>query len=156
MRPMKPEDVKYLVVHCSATRPTQDIGVKEIDSWHRKQGWLKVGYHFVIRRDGTVENGRELNEVGSHVAGHNSRSIGICLVGGVDAKLKPEDNFTPEQKAALAGVLDGLIGRFPGAEVLGHRDLSPDKNGDGTISPDEWLKACPSFDVRSWWSSPKA
>lgn len=150
LKPLK--DVRLLVVHCSATRPTQDIGAKEIDAWHRQAGWLKIGYHFVIRRDGTVEKGRELNEVGSHVRGHNSNSIGICLVGGVDAQLKPEDNYTPAQKEQLLDLLRQLTLMFPHAEIVGHRDLSPDRNKDGRVTPEEWLKACPSFDVRAWWA----
>ncbi len=149
MKPM--ERIDLLVVHCSATSPSADIGAKEIDSWHRKAGWLKIGYHYVIRRDGTIEKGREDNEVGSHVRGHNSNSLGICLVGGVSTKSVPEDNFTVDQKASLFQLLSKLRGSHPKARIVGHRDLSPDLNGDGRVTPEEWLKACPSFDVRTWW-----
>ncbi|MEJ3666500.1 peptidoglycan recognition protein family protein [Stutzerimonas stutzeri] len=132
---------KYIVVHCAATKPTMDIGLREIRQWHRQQGWLDVGYHFIIRRDGTVENGRPQDVVGSHVKGHNSESLGICMAGGIDASGKPENNFTPEQFASLSSLLWALrAGReapYPGAKVVGHRELDPGK-------------ACPSFDVQAW------
>jgi|SRR5215217_6495392 len=140
----------YIVVHCAATPPTSDIGKAEIDRWHRAQGWLMIGYHFVIRRDGTLETGRAVDAIGSHVAGYNSTSIGISLVGGVDAKGRPENNFTSAQFAALAELLIDLKAKYPNAQILGHRDFSPDKNKDGKITSNEWMKACPSFDVREW------
>lgn len=138
---LKPADVKFLVVHCSASPPTLDAGAKDIDRWHRDRGFLKLGYHFVIRRDGTVETGRRLDERGAHAEDFNHCSLGICLVGGVDAKGKPQDNFTERQKDNLGLLLTGLLKTHPGAEVLGHRDL-PNVN-----------KACPSFDVKQWWAA---
>lgn len=129
---------KYLVVHCAATKPTMDIGLREIRQWHREQGWLDIGYHFVIRRDGTVEKGREVGVIGSHVKGHNHESVGICLAGGINAQGKPENNFTPEQFAALDALLWELqTTLYPEATVLGHRELDSGK-------------ACPSFDVQKW------
>lgn len=135
---MRPIDT--LILHCSATPPDMDIGVAEIDTWHKAQGWKRIGYHFVIRRNGTVERGRPLAQVGAHVEGHNRRTIGICLVGGVrDHGRHPlvENNFTPAQWAALRALVVDLLGRFPKAGVIGHRDVEPHK-------------ACPSFDVRAW------
>lgn len=152
--PMK--TVRKLVVHCSATRATADIGVSDIRLWHRRQGWRDVGYHYVIRRDGTVEKGRPDNEPGAHVKGHNHDSLGICLAGGIAANGKAENNFTPAQFDALEKLLDRLSAEHPGADIMGHRDLSPDKNRDGKITPNEWLKECPCFDVRPWWASRKA
>lgn len=139
-----------LVVHCSATPPTADIGADTIDRWHRERGWRGIGYHRVIRRDGSIENGRDIHEVGAHCRGHNRTSVGICLVGGVDAAGKPDANFTEAQLESLKWQLDGLLIDYPDAEVLGHRDLSPDVDGDGVILSHEWVKACPSFDVRRW------
>ena len=139
-----------LVVHCSATRPTQDIGVRDITQWHIQRGFDTVGYHYVIRRNGEVERGRPENAVGAHVRGHNVNSIGICLAGGVDNAGKPANNFTAAQLVALHQLLDELRKRYPDARVLGHRDLSPDRDGDGVISPNEFIKACPSFDVATW------
>lgn len=130
--------IDLIVVHCAATKPSMDIGVKEIDRWHRERGFLKIGYHFVIRRNGKVEHGRSVMEPGAHASGHNANSIGICLVGGIDDKGKPEENYTDDQYASLAELLINLQNDYPGVEICGHRDL-PRVN-----------KACPSFDVRAW------
>lgn len=136
--PLIPAKVRYLVVHCSATPPKVYVDRNVIDRWHRERGFLGIGYHFVIKRDGVVEMGRQITEVGAHVEGHNSESIGVCMAGGTDTALKPEDNFTPEQYASLKTVLTGLLQTFPKAEIIGHRDLNPNK-------------ACPSFDAKAWW-----
>lgn len=128
---------KYLVVHCAATEPTMDIGLREIRQWHRERGWLDIGYHYVIRRDGTVETGRPKDVIGAHVEGHNYESLGICLAGGIDASGKPENNFTEAQFASLRILLAQLKGDYRSAQIVGHRDLDP-------------KKACPSFDVASW------
>ncbi len=133
------EETKYIVIHCSQTRPSQNIGAKDIDRWHREQGWLKIGYATVIKRDGTIEQGREDDEVQAHVKGYNHTSFGVCLVGGAkeeDWKL-PDDNFTGEQFESLKKELTRLVIKYPDAQILGHRDLD-DK------------KFCPSFDVRQY------
>jgi N-acetylmuramoyl-L-alanine amidase len=148
------KSVDYLVVHCSATPANRDIGRAEIDNMHRQRGFRMIGYHFVIRRDGRVEIGRPETEPGAHVEGFNNRSLGICLVGGVlpDGKTA-ESNFTPAQYNSLASLLRSRTALYPHAEVLGHRDLSPDTNRDGKVSPNEWLKQCPCFDVKPWWAN---
>jgi N-acetyl-anhydromuramyl-L-alanine amidase AmpD len=153
----KRNTTKFIVIHCSATGPKADIGFKEIDGWHRAKGWASCGYHRIIRRNGKVENGRPLDEPGAHVVGYNAISVGVCMVGGVAADGKtPENNFTPEQFASLSKVVRDLKAMYPSAEVLGHRDLSPDLNRDGKITPNEWMKACPSFDARAWWAIAEA
>lgn len=130
----------YLVVHCSATPPDMDIGAAEIRRWHvENNGWRDIGYHFVIRRSGALEAGRAIDDVGAHVAGVNDRSIGVCLVGGVDASNKPADNFTAAQRITLDAVLRMLVKAYPGAVVRGHRDFAN--------------KACPSFDAMEWAGS---
>lgn len=140
-----------IVVHCSATTPKQDIGSETIHTWHtRDRGFAAIGYHFVIRRDGTIEQGRPINAIGAHVQGHNASSLGICLVGGLDANLKPQDNFTAHQYDSLCELLAFLQTHYPNTTVLGHRDLSKDQNNDGKIDPWEWSKSCPCFDVRMW------
>ena len=153
---MTPASVKFLVVHCSATRANADVGAADIRLWHKRQGWRDIGYHFVIRRDGTVEKGRPVDQPGAHVAGFNSSSLGICMVGGVGLDGKGENNFAPVQYAALEKLLVSLKPTYPTAEVLGHRDLSPDRNHDGKVTKNEWLKECPSFDVRQWWANRSA
>lgn len=146
-------EVKYLVVHASATKPSMNIGVKEIDEWHKQRGWKGIGYHFVIRRSGLLEVGRNIHEVGAHVYGYNKISLGICMVGGLDGKTgKPKNNFTRRQFETLHTLLLTLKQFYPEAEIVGHRDLSPDINGDGVIEKWEWVKECPCFDVQDWWS----
>jgi N-acetylmuramoyl-L-alanine amidase len=130
--------IDCLVVHCSATNPKADIGAKDIDRWHRKQGWKCIGYHFVIRRSGTIEKGRDITMVGAHVAGHNAHTVAICMAGGVDAKGRPENNFTPAQFASLQALLKGLVGVLGKVRICGHRDFP------------SVAKACPSFDVKQW------
>lgn len=144
------EATDFIVIHCTATKPDLDVGAKDIDAWHRKRGWLRIGYHFVIRRNGVVEVGRNEDEIGAHVQGHNWHSVSICMAGGVDHKGKPQNNFNPEQFAALRIIVDRLRKKYPNAKVVGHRDLSPDKDNDGKVEQHEWLKACPSFDVAEW------
>jgi N-acetylmuramoyl-L-alanine amidase len=141
-KPLVPEQVAYLVIHCAATPSSMDIGVEEIRRWHRESGWFDIGYHYVIRRDGTIETGRDTETPGAHARGFNDKSIGICLVGGTKADGKtPEDNFTVAQYNALRKLLPELMIQFPWATILGHRDL-PNVN-----------KACPSFDVQEWWAN---
>lgn len=147
---MEPHEIRYLVVHCSATRSHQTIDITDIDRWHRERGWNGCGYHYVITRDGRIQGGRSLNQIGAHTKGHNRLSWGICMVGGLGADGKGENNFTPAQLSALRALLSSLHAIAPQAEILGHRDLSPDVNGDGVIDQWEWVKECPSFDVRAW------
>lgn len=131
------KQTNYLVVHCSATPPSMDIGRAEIDRWHREKGWLAIGYHYVIRRDGKLEEGRKPDScIGAHVEGYNAVSLGVCLVGGIhDAtSKKPENNFTSAQFATLADLLTRLKLTYPEAKIVGHCQLNPGK-------------ACPSFDV---------
>lgn len=143
-------EINLIAVHCSATPRGRDIGRSEITAMHLARGFNTIGYHFVIRLDGTREIGRPLGQAGAHVAGHNANSIGICLVGGLDAKGKPEDTFTLAQYAELVKLVRELRTKFPHARICGHRDLSPDKDRDGKVEKHEWLKDCPCFDVRAW------
>lgn len=139
------EDTKRLVVHCSATLNKPSFDWKTIDQIHRQQGWLGIGYHFVIKTDGTIQNGRDLGAVGSHAKGFNHDSVGICLIGGVDKNNKPVDNFTEEQKKSLKELLDYLRWFYEDTvTVCGHRDLPNVK------------KDCPCFDVKSWYRPIKA
>lgn len=136
----KREKTDFIAIHCSATSSKQNIGAKDIDKWHRAKGWACIGYHYVIRRDGTVEEGREETVVGAHVQGWNEVSLGICMVGGVNADdiNKAENNFTEAQFSSLKKLLVDLKTRYPKAKIQGHRDF-PDVK-----------KACPSFSVAEW------
>lgn len=117
-----------------------DVGVAEIDKWHRARGFSQIGYHYVIRRNGIVETGRDIDndgdideEVGAHAAGHNSHSLGICMVGGIDEQGNADSNFTLKQWLALDSLLRQLLARYD-AKVIGHRDVDSGKE-------------CPSFDA---------
>ena len=131
-----------IAVHCSATREGQWFDATDIDQWHRNQKWAGIGYHYVIRLDGSIEAGRPEDAVGSGVAGHNSTSIHICYIGGVarDGKT-PKDTRTPEQKDALYVLLRNLKAKYRNATIQGHRDF-----------PDV-AKACPSFDAKSEYAN---
>lgn len=126
----------HIFIHCSATPPTMDIGALKIDEWHRKRNWRCIGYHFVIRRTGVIEIGRPLSEVGAHVRGWNSKSVGLCMVGGIDRAGQPENNFTEDQWQTLNALLFTLEAIYPGAEIKGHNEVA--------------AKACPSFHVQNW------
>lgn len=144
------EQIKYIVVHCSATPRGANITAEDVNGWHIERGWREIGYHFFIRRNGQLEIGRDLDERGAHVAGHNKDSLSVCLAGGIDNSGRPENNFTQVQFQTLRAVLTMLNVLAINAETVGHRDLSPDLDGDGVIEEHEWLKACPCFDVREW------
>jgi N-acetylmuramoyl-L-alanine amidase len=135
------EKTDFIVIHCAATRPDQDIGEDEIRRWHKDNGWADIGYNLVIRRSGQVEIGRPLDYRGAHDKGYNGRAVGLCLVGGVDDNGHPDRNFTEVQFDALKIWLQALHAVWPEAQIVGHRDL---------LTPDDPPKACPSFDVRSW------
>lgn len=144
----------FIVIHCSATRESQMDSVKmaDIRQWHLARGWSDIGYHFVIESDGNIAIGRQpINSVGAHVRGHNWHSLGICLVGGLDDAGRAVANFRPEQMKSLESVIKYLRNSYPDAKIVGHRDLSPDLDGDGVIEKHEWVKDCPCFDAALWW-----
>ena len=124
--------ITLIVVHCSAVRPDQTSSAKEIDIWHKARKtrgvpWKGIGYHFVVRRDGTIETGRPIEEPGAHVDGHNRHSIGICYEGGLDMDGNEVDTRTKEQVNALRMKIEELHRMFPKALIVGHHDLNPEK-----------------------------
>lgn len=139
--------ISLIVIHCSATKASQKVTVADIDRWHRAKRWDGCGYHYVIYQDGSIHIGRPLEKKGAHVKDQNAHSIGICYIGGLDEQGKVSDTRTPEQKQSLINLISDLHRQFPRAIILGHRDLSPDLNGDGHISPNEYIKECPCFDA---------
>lgn len=152
---MKKENIDAIVIHCTASKAGQDIRAADIDKQHQERGFAMIGYNYVVDLDGTVEDGRPLTRDGAHcnTAGlsgksYNKHSIGIVYVGGLDENGNPADTRTPEQKQALADLVYRLINEYPIVEVIGHRDASPDKNGNGKIERNEWIKQCPCFSVR--------
>lgn len=113
--------IKKIVIHCSDSPDSLDLGRREIDQWHKERGWSGIGYHFVVRRSGVVELGRDLGKTGAHVKGHNTGSVGICWIG----RTQP----TQKQYKALVE-LSALLGsqyRVPFDEIYGHTELDPGK-----------------------------
>lgn len=125
-------DVKYLVVHCSDSPDDVDIDAEEIHRWHKQRGWDGIGYHAVILRNGTIEQGRPNYWIGSHVRGHNSESLGVCLVG--------KRKFSDAQMTSLRFLMNAWQTTYKDSEIIGHCDLDS-------------KKTCPNFDVKEWWNS---
>ena len=130
--------IDHIIIHCSATREDRDYTPGQLEADHRRRGFLGIGYHYYIRRDGTVLSTRPLAQPGAHCRGHNAHSIGICYEGGLDAKGRPADTRTEAQKITMEELLRSLCVDFPDAEILGHCDLPGVR------------KACPCFDTRKW------
>lgn len=123
--------IDTIVIHYSATPPDRDITAADIDRWHRERGWAGIGYHFVIRLDGTIERGRPIGDVGAHVKGHNARSIGICYIGGGTG----QDTRTLSQRLSIEALVRALRLVLPEPiKVVGHRDLG--------------ATLCPGYDVQ--------
>lgn len=142
--------IDAIIIHCTATREGQDVRASDIDKWHKERGWKMIGYNYVIDLDGKVETGRPLTMTGAHTIGWNDHSIGIVYVGGLDKKGNPKDTRTIAQIKAMHKLVDDLLDKYPTiVKILGHRDTSPDLNGDGQITPNEWIKACPCFEVKN-------
>lgn len=141
--------ITYIVLHATGGPQNQTTGEIKL-YWKKKKKWKdKVGYHLLISADGFYERLAPDDEPTNGVAGHNAHSIHICYKGGWKDGA-PVDNRTPEQKRALLTLVRTMRGRYPGAKIVGHRDLSPDADKDGKVEEHEWLKACPSFDVAAW------
>lgn len=137
-----------IVVHCSATKENKDFTSEDIKKWHLQRGFKDIGYHFIIRLDGTIEIGRPLNKIGAHVSGNNKGTIGICYIGGLSSNSKPKDTRTDSQKQSLKELINALKVLLKIKNVLGHRDYSKDLNCNGIIEPFEYIKECPCFDVK--------
>nr|DAL82987.1 MAG TPA: endodeoxyribonuclease I [Caudoviricetes sp.] len=156
--------LKYLVIHCTATPEGREVIAADIRRMHLSpiseggRGWKRVGYTDIIHLDGSVERLVENNEdawvdpweITNGASGYNGVSRHIVYAGGCDRSMKPKDTRTDKQKAALAKYVRDFHAKHPDVRIIGHRDLSPDRNGNGIIEPQEYVKACPSFDVASW------
>lgn len=150
----------YIIIHCSATREDKDFTEKQINESHIARGFSKWGYHYYIRKDGQVILMRSESEVGAHNSfkspegcSYNYNSIGICYEGGLDKNGKAKDTRTEAQKEAMRSLVQDICHRHAIIDILGHRDTSPDKNGNGTVEKCEWMKECSCFDVKSEFTS---
>lgn len=160
MKKQNIKDINLIVVHCSASREDKDYTFEQLGKDHKARGFDTVGYHRFIDKKGMVYVGREYDIVGAHAAPRNTNSIGICYEGGLDKKSTTKksvakDTRTEEQKEQILNcILDVLkeIKRAGGnpkqVEIIGHRDISPDLDGDGIVEPHEWIKQCPCFEAR--------
>ena len=121
-----------VVIHCADTPEDMDIGAEKIREWHTKErGWDDIGYHWVIRRDGTLDPGRPLEMQGAHAVAVNGSSVGICLVGR-------GDNFTDQQFMTLHNLINTTKDIYGDLKIIGHCDVEPNKPN------------CPGFDVEQW------
>ena len=126
--------INKIILHCTATPEGREVDAETINRWHKNRGWSGIGYHYVVKLDGTIEEGRSVHMVGAHTKGHNTGSLGIVYVGGCDAKMKAKDTRTPEQETALVNLLTVLKEKYPNATIHGHNEFA--------------AKACPSFNVQ--------
>ena len=155
-------DINEIIIHCSATKEGINVTSDSIDRSHKARKFSSyvdakgrtryIGYHFIIHLDGTIEACRPILKIGCHASGRNSHSIGICYIGGLDARDTDghmiKDTRTPQQKASLINLIKQLTAQYPSiVRVIGHRDTSPDLNGNGIIDPYEYIKGCPCFDA---------
>lgn len=145
--------LKYLVIHCTATPEGRDVTPEDIRRWHTSpvsaggRGWKQVGYTDLIRLDGTVErlvnNNEDANvdpwEVTNGATGYNSISRHIVYAGGCDKSNKPKDTRTAAQEKALVAYVRDFHRRHPSVRIIGHNEIA--------------AKACPSFDVQKWLKS---
>ena len=129
-------DIDKIIIHCSATPEGVFFDASRIDKWHRDRGWSGIGYHYVILLDGTIEYGRDIKKTGAHTLGHNTGSIGICYIGGMDKNMdNAKDTRTDAQKESLLLLLKTLKKLHPQATIHGHNNFSS--------------KKCPSFDAQT-------
>ena len=143
-----------IVIHCTATPFGRVENVESIRKMHLARGFADIGYHFLIGLDGEKWDGRRpLGREGAQVKYFNDTTMGISYVGGLGPDGKALDTRTPAQTAALIAVIKPLLQLYPRAVILGHRDLSPDMDGDGTVERQEWVKECPCFDAGPWAKS---
>ena len=128
---------EFIVVHSSQTTPEQNLTAKDMEEMHRKDGLFGIGYHKIITRDGTIEDGRDIDTAGIHVEAKgkvsNANSIGICLIGGLSIKGEPDCNFTLAQFRALNSLLVELQSQYDKILVIGHRDVAD--------------TSCPNFEI---------
>ena len=156
MRMLAQRPITHIVIHTSASYSggrILDPSAKDIDRWHRAKGWRSIGYHYVVRRDGSIEVGRDVRLVGAHVAGFNRTTIGVCFTGHGDYA-----PFTMAQMRAGAKLVADLIGingleakfRANPMRVLGHAEVGKFRQAlskmIGSKIPDP-NKSCPGKKV---------
>ena len=139
--------IDMIVIHCSATRADVPLSPRQLEEMHRQRGFDGCGYHYYVRRDGEICTMRPVDRPGAHAKEYNRHSIGVCYEGGLDEQGRPADTRTELQKRSLRVLVRVLAMDFQTRRIVGHRDRSPDMDGDGVKEPEEWTKVCPCFDV---------
>lgn len=139
-------EIKYIVIHCTGT-PKETTKESIQRHWMHELGWEHPGYHYLIDQWGTAHILAPISDIVNGVKDHNRHSIHIAYIGGLNDFWENACTLTTAQSTRIQILLRSLKRRFPYAKILGHRDLSYDKNKDGVITPDEWEKVCPCFDV---------
>jgi N-acetylmuramoyl-L-alanine amidase len=127
--------VNEIVLHCSATRVTSNVSAKAVHSMHKRRGWSGIGYHYYVRKDGTVEAGRTVDYIGAHVHNHNTGTIGVCYEGGLDKNgIIMRNGLSGKQRRVVIKLLRRLKDMY-NATVTGHREHY------------QVHKACPATDM---------
>jgi len=146
--------IDKIIIHCSASREDRDYTFEQLLKDHKARGFNTCGYHIFIRKNGQRHIGRPFSVRGAHAAPYNTNSIGICYEGGLDSKLKAKDTRTDIQKVELIKAITEVLqavrtagGDTKKIKIIGHRDISPDLDGDGIVEPHEWIKMCPCFEA---------
>jgi len=140
--------IERIIVHCSGT--ITDVKVESIKRyWRVKKRWKNPGYHVIVDGQGLTHILLSFDKIANGSRGFNSTAIHICYIGGIKDG-KECDTRTLPQMIALEAIIKSLHLAYPDAEIVGHRDLSEDKNHDGVITADEWMKTCPAFDVKQF------
>ena len=130
--PLNHDDVKLIVIHCSATRCDRDFSVDNlIATGNAKFG--QPSYHWYVRRNGNLVPILPETVRGAHARGYNRCSLGICYEGGIGRGGQATDTRTPQQKASLYELLKQLHRDYPQARIIGHRELP------------HVAKSCPGF-----------
>ena len=137
---IKRKETKYIIIHCSNSTPSEDLTVCELNKLHRQKGFLNIRYHLIIKRDGIIEAGRDIDEVGSHTEDLDDQSVSICLIGGTetDEDNEPRLNYTARQWETLRTLVKSTCLLYPEAEVVGFNEVDTNK-------------VSPYFDVQAWF-----
>lgn len=139
-------NIKYIFVHCTASQQTATV--QQILKEFTQRGWRIPGYHYIVDPKGMLTQLVAEDRASNGVKGYNAESINVAYIGGIDSKKKAIDNRTPEQKKTLLNILTKLKQKYPDAVIMGHRDISPDKNHNGIVDPWERIKECPCFNAK--------
>ncbi len=128
----------YIVVH--HTDGPQDQDVDEIFQEHLDEGWIGIGYHRVIKGDGTTVQGRPDDTIGAHALGVNECSVGIALEGDFQST-ESQETPTDAQISALKDNISDLLAKYPNAQIIAHEDVAAivDDPSVATLCPGDSL-----------------